>query len=95
MRERGSADAFVRCEMELAVGIDLVDVDTFEESVRELGERYLRRIYTEGERHECCGTTPQLAARFAAKEAGIKALRPDGDAPPLRSVHSSRRTDGV
>ena len=38
------------------------------------GERFLHRIYTEREIAYCRGRAPQLASRFAAKEATMKAL---------------------
>ncbi len=42
--------------------------------VERWGERFLRRVYTEGELAYCRGRLPQLAGRFAAKEAAMKAL---------------------
>ena len=39
-----------------------------------MGERFLRRIYTADELAYCRGRAPQLASRFAAKEAVMKAL---------------------
>ena len=51
----------------------------------ELRERYLERIYTEHELKLCIGEplveAASLAARFAAKEATIKVLRPGGHHP--------------
>src|SRR5690606_36832826 len=38
------------------------------------GERFLRRVYTPAEAAFCRGRVPELAARFAAKEAVMKAL---------------------
>ena len=38
------------------------------------GDRFLKRIYTDGEIEYCRGRAPQLASRFAAKEAVMKAL---------------------
>lgn len=64
------------------VGIDLVDVAEVRDALSAHGERYLRRVYTTDEvedcRSEALGLDPErLAARFAAKEAAIKVLRPD------------------
>ena len=64
------------------VGIDLVAVAEVTEAIEEFGDRYLRRIFTEGER-ATCGPEPtraagRLAERFAAKEAAIKVFRPEG-----------------
>jgi holo-[acyl-carrier protein] synthase len=62
----------------IRVGIDLVQVSRIEESIAQFGERFLRRIYTEGELAYANGSSERLAARFAAKEAAIKALRLGG-----------------
>jgi holo-[acyl-carrier protein] synthase len=70
--------------MPFRVGIDLVAATTIAEGVRAHGERYLRRIYRETEVADCRRNgeldLERLAARFAAKEAVIKALAP-GDEP--------------
>jgi holo-[acyl-carrier protein] synthase len=63
--------------MPLSVGIDLVATDEVRASLAAYGERYLDRIYTEGERRECGLDPRRLASRFAAKEATMKALRRD------------------
>jgi holo-[acyl-carrier protein] synthase len=80
------------------VGIDLVSVDSVRESIREHGDRYLKRIYTERELSDC--NTPQgivverLAARFAAKEATLKVLRPVDEAVPWRTMEVMRHGAG-
>ena len=62
----------------VSVGIDLVDVREVAESISRFGDRYLRRVYTAGEiayaRQAPGETARRLAARFAAKEATLKAL---------------------
>jgi holo-[acyl-carrier protein] synthase len=63
------------------VGVDLVRVSEVAAALERFGDRYLRRIFTEGEILHCMRRQPyaeRLAARFAAKEAMIKILRPDG-----------------
>jgi holo-[acyl-carrier protein] synthase len=64
--------------MSTAVGIDLVQVSRVEASLARFGDRFLRRVFTEGEiayaRAAPNATAERLAARFAAKEATIKAL---------------------
>ena len=62
----------------VSVGIDLVCVSRVTESLCRFGDRFLRRLFTEGE-IAYANTSPELAserlaARFAAKEATIKAL---------------------
>ena len=65
-------------ERALRVGIDLVQVSRITESLERFGERFLRRIFTPDEIAYATAapalTSERLAARFAAKEATIKAL---------------------
>jgi holo-[acyl-carrier protein] synthase len=56
------------------IGVDIVAIARIEGAVARWGERFLRRVYTDAELGLCGGYTPSLAARFAAKEAVIKAL---------------------
>jgi holo-[acyl-carrier protein] synthase len=55
-------------------GIDVVEISRIRAAIDSWGDRFLKRIYTEGEIKYCRGRLPQLAARFAAKEAVMKAL---------------------
>ncbi len=63
----------------LRVGIDLVRIARVEESLARFGDRFLRRVFTEGEIAYATSapalTAERLAARMAAKEATVKALR--------------------
>ncbi len=82
----------------IRVGADVVAVHQVAESVDAFGARYLERVYTEHERN-CCSGSPavqaaSLAARFAAKEATIKVLRPSGHQPDWRSMEVRRHSDG-
>lgn len=59
------------------VGIDLVRVKRMADLVERWGERFLLRVFTEGEREACSARrVPHgcFAMRFAAKEAFVKAL---------------------
>jgi holo-[acyl-carrier protein] synthase len=61
-----------------AHGIDLVEVARIERMLADHGDRFLERVFTVHERGDC-DTTParraeRLAARFAVKEAALKAL---------------------
>ncbi len=80
------------------VGIDLVSVESVRESVREHGARYLKRIYTESELQDCHSpqgiVVERLAARFAAKEATLKVLRPVDEAIPWNTIRVVRRGAG-
>ena len=58
-------------------GIDLVEIERIQHSVDRYGERFLDRVYTSAEQAYCLRkrkAAESLAARFAAKEAGAKAL---------------------
>ncbi len=58
----------------LATGIDLIEIERLQETIRRYGERFLQRVFTPGELSEVAGNSSSLAARFAAKEAVAKAL---------------------
>jgi holo-[acyl-carrier protein] synthase len=62
----------------LSVGIDLVQVSRIAGSVAAFGEKFLARVFTDGELAYARRDCEKLAARFAAKEAAKKALRLDG-----------------
>ncbi len=57
-----------------AHGIDIIEIARVRKVLDRHGERFLRRVYTEDEVRHCRGRVPELAARFAAKEAVMKAL---------------------
>ncbi|HAW50024.1 TPA: holo-[acyl-carrier-protein] synthase [bacterium] len=56
------------------IGTDIVDVERIKKSHKRWGEKFLKRLFTENELSYCSGKYPQLAGRFAAKEAVMKAL---------------------
>lgn len=58
----------------LTVGVDIIEISRISATVERWGDRFLHRIYTQQELDYCRGRAPQLAARFAAKEAVMKAL---------------------
>lgn len=63
--------------MIVGVGTDLIEIARIEASVRRFEDRFLNRVYTPGEIAYCQarkGSAESFAARFAAKEAGSKAL---------------------
>jgi len=82
----------------LRVGTDLCSVEQVAESVATFGDRYLHRVYTDAEL-EYCGRDPalsaeRLAARFAAKEATLKVLRPRDARPDWRTIEVRRNPEG-
>ena len=63
--------------MIVGTGIDLAEVPRIRASIERYGVRFLDRIYTEGEQayvQRKANRFERYAARFAAKEAGMKAL---------------------
>src|SRR5690348_6926328 len=63
--------------MILGIGTDLAEVDRIRSSISRFGSRFLDRIYTEAERAYAlskANSAERFAARFAAKEAGMKAV---------------------
>jgi holo-[acyl-carrier protein] synthase len=64
--------------MIVGTGIDIIESGRVEAVVKRWGERFLRRIYVEPERKYCERKGPakyrSYAARFAAKEAFLKAI---------------------
>jgi holo-[acyl-carrier protein] synthase len=58
-------------------GIDLAEIGRIQQSIDRYGNRFLNRIYTAAEQAYCLhkrNSAESFAARFAAKEAGAKAL---------------------
>ncbi len=58
----------------LTTGVDFIEIDRVAGVLERYGERFLRRIFTPAEIAYCRGRAPNLAARFAAKEAVMKSL---------------------
>lgn len=63
--------------MILGIGTDLAQVERIRKSIAQYGDRFLKRVYTERERaysSSKANSAERYAARFAAKEAGMKAI---------------------
>lgn len=63
--------------MIIGIGIDIIQNQRIRESIEKFGDRFISRICTPAEAEYCKRTArPEIhfAARFAAKEAGFKAL---------------------
>src|SRR5947208_6273854 len=61
----------------LGLGLDATDIDRIADTIERYGERFLQRVFTEGEVAYCTRRkVPAIhfAGRFAAKEAAMKAL---------------------
>jgi holo-[acyl-carrier protein] synthase len=63
--------------MIVGTGIDIVEVPRIAESIARFGDRFVHRVFTEDEIRYCeskANRVERYAARFAAKEAGMKAI---------------------
>ncbi len=64
--------------MIVGLGTDMIEISRIERSLEQFGQRFLEKIFTPGEIAYCQrkkkNAAESFAARFAAKEAGAKAL---------------------
>ena len=64
--------------MKIKCGTDIIEIDRIKDTIDEMGEKFLNRIFTKEEIRYCESKNKQkyehYAARFAAKEAAFKAL---------------------
>jgi holo-[acyl-carrier protein] synthase len=61
----------------IGLGLDATEIDRVAQAIDRYGERFMRRVFTDGEMAYCRAkrdAAPSFAARFAAKEAAMKAL---------------------
>ncbi len=82
----------------IGIGVDLVECDRIQHSVDRFGEKFLRRVFTEGEiEYSMSMKFParHLAARFAAKEAVSKAFGTGiGKAMGWRNIDICKKKSG-
>lgn len=81
--------------MNVGIGIDFVDHEEVRRAMQVHGRRYLERVYTRRELQECAGDAPKLAARFAVKEATMKALRGPDEPIDWRSIELRHGESGA
>jgi len=63
--------------MIVGTGVDITEVPRIKAALERFGDRFLKRVFTPGEISYALGkanAAERLAARFAAKEAGMKAI---------------------
>jgi holo-[acyl-carrier protein] synthase len=79
--------------------MDLVHIPRIEESLREFGSRFARKLFTEAEiayaESSPTERAARFAARFAAKEATIKALSLSDAGVDWRDMEVQRADDGA
>jgi len=79
----------------IATGVDLVSVARVAGFVRDIGEPFLRRTWTAAELSDCGGDAERLAARWAAKEAVLKALGTGVSAVAMTDVEIVSEASGA
>ena len=64
--------------MNISCGVDIIEIDRIKESIENIGEKFLKRVFTDKEIEYCESKKSQkyqhYAGRFAAKEAAFKAV---------------------
>jgi holo-[acyl-carrier protein] synthase len=82
----------------LGVGVDIIETERIERSLERFGERFLHRVFTDGEIAYCQSMkypARHFAARFAAKEAVSKAFGTGiGKAMGWRDIDVRKKTSG-
>ncbi|HIE17255.1 MAG TPA: holo-[acyl-carrier-protein] synthase [Dehalococcoidia bacterium] len=76
------------------IGVDIIEIARIERAVLRWQDSFLKRVYTEAELDLCHGA-PSLAARFAAKEAVMKALGSGARGLSWRDIEIIANSDGV
>ena len=88
----------MNAERLLGLGMDLVEIDRIEESMKNFGDRFLKRIFHPAEvayAQTQARPATHLAARFAAKEAASKAFGTGiGKALPWLGMEIGRHSSG-
>jgi len=72
----------------ISTGVDIIEIHRVAELLARHGDRFRQRVYTDREWADSGGRVESLAARFAAKEALIKAL--GSRDPALREIEVVR-----
>ena len=81
--------------MTLSSGVDIIEISRIRRVLDRYSQRFLHRVYTDGEIAYCQGRAPNLAARFAAKEATMKALGTGIRGVGWKDIEITRRESGA
>lgn len=64
--------------MRVTCGVDIIEIDRIKDSIEDIGEKFLKKVFTDKEIEYCESRKGQryqhYAGRFAAKEAAFKAI---------------------
>ena len=75
-------------------GIDIIEIDRVARVFAAYPDRFVSRVFNPSEAAYCRNRAPQLASRFAAKEAVMKALGTGIRGIPWRSIEVTRKRGG-
>jgi holo-[acyl-carrier protein] synthase len=78
-----------------SVGTDIIEIHRIEQAISSWQDSFLRRIYTEAELESCHNRASSLAARFAAKEAVMKALGTGAEGVNWQDIEILSDSDGA
>ena len=79
----------------LTTGVDIIEISRVRRVLERYDQRFLKRIFTAGEIAYCRGRAPNLAARFAAKEATMKALGTGVRGVGWKDIEVTRQESGA
>lgn len=69
--------------MKITCGADIIEIERIKDSINDIGEKFLKRVFTDREIEYCESRKEQkyqhYAGRFAAKEAAFKAISKELD----------------
>ncbi len=76
------------------IGIDIIEIARIERAIARWRDNFLQRVYTESELRLYHNKPSSLAARFAGKEAVIKALSPQSKRISWREIEILSEPNG-
>lgn len=79
----------------ICTGIDIIEIDRIQNVLSRYGNRFLNKIFTTDEIQYCRGRSPNLAGRFAAKEATMKALKTGARGVSWKDIEVIRASNGA
>ena len=79
----------------ICTGIDIIEIDRIQDVLSQYGDRFLNKIFTPEEIQYCRGRSPNLAGRFAAKEATMKALKTGARGVSWKDIEVIRASNGA
>ena len=79
----------------ICTGIDIIEIDRIQNVLSQYGNRFLNKIFTPDEIQYCRGRSPNLAGRFSAKEATMKALKTGARGVSWKDIEVIRASNGA